>query len=170
MRRFPTACWLLCTVALAGCDSSASSEPPPVATIEPEPKQTSQPLPGPEIDPDPRALMMRLAPHAVSDDNFVRRVLYTWTTAEQAKEVRQDKQLLRRSNDAEGKIAWFDAQIRKRSDRMSKLLQTPPFDKRRFAWTRPWATSMGGYGDVLVRMELKPDAVIGNLETSDKQS
>ena len=44
------------------------------------------------------------------------------------------------------------------------VLLNPPFHRVRYAWSAPWATRMSSdddpYGDVLVRIELKPEAIV----------
>jgi hypothetical protein len=106
----------------------------------------------------------------VSHDAFGPRVLYTWTTAEQLAELRRDPTLLRRSRSARGK-ALFDEALERDTNPISKALvkalAQAKLTRRRFAWPSPWATVVGPederYGDRLVRVELRPEAILARF-------
>lgn len=104
-----------------------------------------------------------------------RRELFSWTTAEQAAEIRAGGVLMTRTEreslgpgyamevlaklavgtpptDPVGAAGW----------ELAKLLSGPQFEKARYAWSEPWATRVGwpgeDYGDQLLRMVLREDA------------
>lgn len=99
-----------------------------------------------------------------------RREFYSWTTAEQARELRSDRVLFSKSETAglgPGYAFTYLAQLAMTSpsSEQAQLAQTlggPLFEKKRYAWIEPWATRLGwpgeDYGDQLLRMVLKPEA------------
>jgi hypothetical protein len=100
-----------------------------------------------------------------------RRTLYSWTTAEQAAELRADATLLTRTETPGlGRGYAFtaiDALAARGSAPENQLLQklsSDLFVKVRYAWPNAWATRMGwpgeDYGDQLLRIVLKPEAWI----------
>jgi hypothetical protein len=106
---------------------------------------------------------------SVGNDSFARRVLYSWTVREQIAELRQDPTLLTRamsSSGQRGKSAdlLLEAAL---SDDFAALLSELRFANRRFAWTNPWATALGftgeDYGDQLLRITLREDAIVGRV-------
>jgi hypothetical protein len=113
-----------------------------------------------------RALMQLFA---VSHQDFIRRTLYSWTVPEQIEELRADPTLLTRSMSSNGQRGRSADLIlaAAEQDEFAKLLSELRFEKRRFAWTNPWATAMGftgeGYGDRLLAITLKEDAIVGRL-------
>jgi len=99
-----------------------------------------------------------------------RRELFSWTTAEQAAALRQDKQLFTHV-EAQGLgpgFAFIYLQqlsvdsTRSERAQLASILSGELFAKKRYAWTEPWATRMGwpgeDYGDQLLRIVLKPEA------------
>src|SRR5262245_10859424 len=93
----------------------------------------------------------------------VRRTLYTWTTAEQIRELQHARRLLVREESPEHGASYLEQvlyALATGGDRIAALLYTTPFAKMRFAWHAPWATRMGWpgeqYGDQLIRVTLKP--------------
>ena len=109
--------------------------------------------------------------HGVFDDDFIRKEFYTWTTSEQINDLRANKKLLTKSKSDTKGYSLYDLALR---DTLLKglpviqLLKQPQFAKKRFAWASCWPTSMGledeKYGDQLIKMELKDDAIIGKLD------
>lgn len=121
-----------------------------------------------EVAPDPR-LVALLHESAVQGDDFARPVLYTWTTAAQASALRDSKRLLTRIQTEDGGWSVFDQRLKASSHRASVLLSTrPQLMLRRFAWPHAWATALGAdaesYGDTLVRVVLKRDAIVGRFD------
>lgn len=110
------------------------------------------------------------APHTVSNYVPVAKVLYSWTIPEHVTELRRDRQLLIRSEQAGmGRGYAFDviAEIARdlpSSDvgELARRLSTDLFPKIRYAWPHPWATRMGwpgeDYGNQLLRIVLKDEA------------
>ena len=98
-----------------------------------------------------------------------RQVLYTWTTREQLAALRRTGVLLMRSESPTYGASLFDHALSIDQDptstAMASALATPRLAKRRFAWTAPWATLFGladtTYGDELLRVVVRRDAVIG---------
>lgn len=97
------------------------------------------------------------------------RVLYSWTTAEQAAELRQDHVLLTRTETpglgrgyAFTSIDELAARGSAPENQLLTKLSQELFTKARYAWPNAWATRMGwpgeDYGDQLLRIVLKPDA------------
>lgn len=143
--------------------TSAPPALPPTAIAAPEPP----PAPAPP-DPSPA-----LSPYRVTNASYVRRVLYTWTTPEQIDELLRTRVLLSRSESPTYGPSYFDrvlATAWKKGDKLAALLQAPAFKKARFAWTAPWATFLGfpgeSYGDQLIAVTLKPEAILLMYRTS----
>jgi hypothetical protein len=109
-------------------------------------------------------------PYVVSSQRPARKVLYSWTTPEQVVELRRDRKLFIRSEQAGmGRGYAFDVIERlaltwSGSDvgELATRLSTDLFPKIRYAWPSPWATRMGwpgeDYGNQLVRIVLKDSA------------
>jgi len=98
-----------------------------------------------------------------------RRVLYSWTTAEQVEELRRDRILLTRTETPGlGRGYAFTAidELAGRGDapenQLLAKLSSELFIKVRYAWPNAWATRMGwpgeDYGDQLLEIVLKPEA------------
>lgn len=130
--------------------------------------------PGSTQDGDPRSerdadLRAALRGRALTDDDFARSELYTWTTREQAARLAREHRLLwatasdgalrapyQRSLDALGAGDGDDAVL------AQLLTEHPALAARRYAWTTPYGTvipnGLRSYGPVLVRIELRDDA------------
>jgi hypothetical protein len=97
--------------------------------------------------------------------NPARRVLYSWTTPDQVRELRAGRNLLWKGP-ASGNLSAFDAKLWRlyNSDRIARMFFNPPFLLQRFAWPHPFATRIGGdvasYGDELLRITLKEEALL----------
>jgi len=106
----------------------------------------------------------------VSNREPARKVLYSWTTPEHVVELRRDRRLLIRSEQAGmGRGYAFDVIAKLAANRvgtevgeLATRLSTDLFPKIRYAWPAPWATRMGwpgeDYGNQLVRIVLKDSA------------
>lgn len=100
----------------------------------------------------------------------VQKVLYSWTTPEQVVELRRDRQLFVRSEQAgmgRGYAFTAIATLAKNSldadsRQLAERLSTDLFPKIRYAWPNPWATRLGfpgeDYGNQLLRIVLKEEA------------
>ena len=123
----------------------------------------------PSADP---AVLAWLETAAVYDDDFVRRVFYSWTHAEQIAELRDGASLISRTHARDGAASLFDSKlgalVEKGGERIAELLLRPGLRRRRFAWSNPWATRPGwgdtDYGDRLLRVELRPGSYVGSLD------
>lgn len=122
-----------------------------------------------------RSLAERLAALAVTDDDFYRSVLYTWTGVDGIARLRESKTLLVASATDGGFVSPFvqwlfeTSKYTGRRAQLAKVLSThPSLIRRRYAWTAPFATVMGlgkrTYGTSLIRIELRPQAWIGRFE------
>lgn len=116
-----------------------------------------------------------------------RREFFSWTTDEQAAELRRDQVLFSRSErpglgpgyafNVLAQIAQNDPESER--SRLASLLGGELFAKARYAWIEPWATRMGwpdeDYGNNLVRIVLKPEAWVvlvarGGVTVVDQQN
>lgn len=119
---------------------------------------------------DTRDVLRALAPFVVYDTQPIRRVLYSWTTAEQVQALRDDQTLLRKGRDDRGRLSSFDQRLA--DDLRLNAKSNPPIVQhlrstqtlRRFAWTNAFATLRGfdgeSYGDQLIRITLAEDALV----------
>jgi hypothetical protein len=122
------------------------------------------------------------AGRGVSNRMPARRELFSWTTAEQAAEIRAGGVLMTRT-EREGlgpgyamevltKVAQGTSPtdpLRAAEWELAKLLSGPQFEKARYAWSEPWATRVGwpgeDYGDQLLRIVLRSDAWLAVYES-----
>lgn len=111
-----------------------------------------------------------LQPDHVSSVQFARRVLFSWTTDEQASELRATPTLLTRSERSDGtrtKVSEALATLASADDALAKVLTGPAFQKGRFGWPNAWSTLRGwpdeSYGKSLLRIVLKPEAWLAHL-------
>ena len=157
---------LVALVLLGACVESASVAP------EPEPNAEAPP----QAAPPPRDPMLaELAARAVYDDDFVRPVLYTWTTLDKLATLRASRQLLVADAKTQGWSSPFNRALADIpsdgslvAELAERLREDPELRRHRYAWPNPFATTMGlgerRYGDSLVRIELAPEAWIGRFE------
>lgn len=121
------------------------------------------------------SLDARLDAHAVGHDDFVRLELYTWTTPVQIEALRAGGPLLVADAGTGGGpspyhrlLAAMDEERRPGHALASILRHTPSLSRCRYAWPSPFATLLGRgpqrYGDALVRIRLRPEAVIARLD------
>ncbi len=158
------ASWLASIVACATTPTSSPGVVAPVAVGPTEPVVVAEEV-------RVAGLRERLAARAVHHDDFARRVLYTWTTAAQIEALRASRRLLV----AEAKAGVGPSAYVLGLTRVVKtngvghelaalLLEHAGLRRRRYAWTSPFATTMGlgpmRYGDALVRVELDEAAAI----------
>jgi hypothetical protein len=117
----------------------------------------------------------RLAALAVTDDDFYRPVLYTWTTGEQIDALRDSHELLVATASTGGFTSPYLRALARTTARHGRgravarlLIHHPALQRRRYAWPSPFATVMGlgdrTYGTSLVRIELRPEAWIGRYD------
>jgi hypothetical protein len=128
---------------------------------------------GAEAQPSGQAwLEAALDARALTDDDFARTEVWSWTTEEQAALLAGDRRLLR-SGPGDGATrgpyqrALDELLASTTADAgdvaLARLLSThPALAMRRYAWTTPYGTVLprGGrsYGPVLIRIELDPGA------------
>jgi hypothetical protein len=119
----------------------------------------------------PRSLVEDTLPRAwatdlVSTPTAARRVLFSWTTNEQAEALRSVPTLLTRWTSPTHGASYVDVFLRERARQgvpIASLLREPRFRRARFAWVSAWATVLGWegetYGTRLLRVTLRPDAL-----------
>jgi hypothetical protein len=116
----------------------------------------------------PRALLDWLATAQVDDRNFAVSTLYTWTTVEQIDALEKGGALLDRSSSPIGTSIYEVDLVHCTEGPIARRLRSDAFARIRFAWTAGWPTVLGlagrGYGSHLLRVHLKPDAVVARLE------
>jgi hypothetical protein len=120
---------------------------------------------------------VELKQKAIYNDDFVRKTFYTWTSLEEVNQVRGNKVLLIKSKSETKGYSLFDLALRDSSFKnnpVAKVLCEDRFAKKRFAWPNAWATVMGWetekYGEQLIKVVLKDDAIIGMFNETDKQN
>jgi hypothetical protein len=105
------------------------------------------------------------------------RVFYSWTTDEQAAELRAGTELFSRSERAgQGRgllfteLLAFGQAASTPEAKLADTLVNETFAKARFAWTNPWATLLGfpgeSYGNQLLKIELEPEAWIATFDVN----
>jgi hypothetical protein len=94
-------------------------------------------------------------------------VLYSWTTPEQAKAIRKGGPVLTRSKSPTKGYATFDQWLSLRAavalpNGLEKILFAQGFARKRFAWPNALGAIRGlgdgSYGNVLLRIELRPES------------
>lgn len=121
------------------------------------------------------SLGSRLSQLAVTDDDFYRPVLYSWTTPANIAALRKTRRLLTATATTGGfvspllrALALASQQPGPGRDIARMLITNPVLLRRRYAWPHPFATVLGlgdrTYGTALIRMELQPTAWIGRFD------
>jgi hypothetical protein len=181
----PTRPGILALAALLGaCDDGLTSASPESVPIEvPREGDANEVTPlvaAREVAPAPTVSPSELVDRwwhaaAVTDEAFARRVLFSWTSQTTADRLRRDRQLFDDAQMPEGPTAYVQRleYLASRDDTSGELAKVllghPDLARRRYAWVRPWATRLGivrPYGDQLIAVTLRPDAIIGKLDPS----
>ena len=109
----------------------------------------------------------------VFDTDFIRTGLYTWTSKEQIETVRQKKQLLFKSSSEKYGKSKYDLLLEEqkvKGNMAAAFLSQERFASKRFGWPHPWATVRGypgeNYGDQLIKISFKEDAIFGSFITT----
>jgi hypothetical protein len=154
---------MVATSVLAGCGPTTppDHQAPRANVVEPA-----------QRDPAAQAAAA-LARDALHHTRFARATLYTWTTADQIEQLRKTGQLLVRDESPASGASYLDQvlfALAQRGEPVATLLYTTTFARMRFAWHAAWATRDGWpreqYGDQLIRITLRPEAVIVSLFTA----
>ncbi|MBK7830271.1 hypothetical protein [Nannocystis sp.] len=158
-----------------------------VACSRPSPPLASPPAPPTIVEPPVESAELRapdvieeLAARGVYHDDFARAELYTWTTAEQVTALRRDRRLLVAEGGAGMGPSPYLRGLTAVAERggagrelAALLLEHPALRRRRYAWTSPFATTMGlgpvRYGDALIRVELAPRALLLRFRPGDAE-
>lgn len=144
---------------------------PPTPGVAPAASSVSS---APIVEAGP-SLATRLRAHAVTDADFARRVLYTWTTEKQIEALRASKKLLvataYQGSGPSRFVLDLEDLVRAKAkgyELARTVLLDPRLARRRYAWIAPFATRMGlagrGYGDALIRVVLKKGAHIARFD------
>lgn len=116
----------------------------------------------------------RLFAHVVTDADYARGTFYTWTSPQQIAALRSSKTLLVATATSGGRPSPF---LRRLAELVEKkapgwklaelLLSHPKLERRRYAWTSPFATVLGlgerSYGTTLIKVDLRPEAIIARF-------
>lgn len=117
----------------------------------------------------PPALAARLRHEVVTLDRWAHRELWSWTSAATAAALEAGPPLLRvHIHPHPPDSAFYDVHVRTTADvALRELLTHAPFDRTRYAWPNPWGAALGldeeRYGDRLLRVELRGDAVVARF-------
>jgi hypothetical protein len=136
----------------------------PVAPVVERPPEIAEVVP---------TLADRLDARAVTDDDFARARLFSWTSPAQIEMLRSSRVLLTADASTGGRMSPYSRLVAELAPRdpVAKLLRDDPrLRARRYAWPSPYATVLGRgperYGTALVRIELRSDALIARLDPS----
>ena len=146
-----------CALALAlACGSPSPAEPSRPPAVEPSPPSR----------PHAASLAERLDARRITDADFVRTRLYSWTTPEQVAQLRESGTLLRVGPRSSPYSRLLDA-LAEGDDAAAGLRE---LRARRYAWPHPFATVMGRgprrYGTTLVAIDLREGAQVVRLDPS----
>ncbi|MBX3189089.1 MAG: hypothetical protein KF819_18855 [Labilithrix sp.] len=165
-RRFTVGAVAMASGACGGARAGEPwSEEPPPSRVDPG----FMPAPPAPPSPDPR---LAFAP--VARDAAPPRSIWSWTTAEQATEIRRDEVLFtRESSPTLGRGHLFDVLDARAADGdpAAARLAGVELAKGRFGWSNPWATVRGAtpgetYGLELLHIEMRPDTWFARVRTS----
>ncbi len=151
--------------------TTATATPIVTATASATPSATpTEPAPAAANETVDAEIARLLAEDRVDPARWARRELYTWTTDEQLVGLRAQPFLLTRTESPSNGPALFDQRMREAAaGPVGKLLRGKALAFRRFAWVAPWATHAGWenerYGDVLIRIVLKDEAIVARYDT-----
>jgi hypothetical protein len=160
------------TLAIVGAACGGSVREPsdaPAVPLEPSPGDLPPNDPVRAAPQDPG-----LAFGPIAGDGGPPPVIWSWTTAEQAAEIRRDGILFtRESSPTLGKGLLFDVLDARAAagDAAAARLTGTELAKGRFGWHNPWATILGAgpgetYGLELLRIEMRPDTWFARLRAS----
>lgn len=149
-----------------GAGLAEESAPPPPGGFGP----VSPPVHTPA--PDPRLAFAPVATNAAPPS-----VVWSWTTEEQATELRRDRILFtRESSPTLGRGHLFDLLDARaaQGDASAARLAGVELARGRFGWTNPWATVRGAttsetYGRELLAIAMKPDTWYARVLTSRQE-
>jgi hypothetical protein len=178
-RRFAAGAIAIGTGACAGGGLEEKKPAVPVAAAPPmeagpSPAQPDRAEAGAPLDltADPD-----LALNPVLDGAAPPLVVWSWTTTEQAAELRKNRVLFTRTRSPTlGRGLLFDVltQRSKKGDPVAARLAGPALAKGRFGWHTPWPTILGAasgetYGLELLRIELRRDSWFARVRTSKEE-
>ena len=125
---------------------------------------------------DEGTVTARLQALAMTEASYAKRDVYSWTTRAQIDALRTSGKLLvaKSTDGAKSPFVWLlESLARQPGDTgaLATILTTDTrFERRRYAWTAAYATVLGlldkRYGDELVHVKLRPDAVYLSLDPS----
>ena len=140
--------------------------PPPSAGFDPAPPPVDT------LPPDPLLAFAPVAANAAPPT-----VVWSWTTEEQAAELRRDRVLFtRESSPTLGRGHLFDVLDARaaKGDAAAARLAGSELATGRYGWTNPWATVRGAttgesYGRELLAIRMKPDTWYARVLTSREE-
>ena len=146
---------------------------PPTET-EPSPP-TGSPPDAPGFPPSTPPVDPGLAFSPVRSPGVPPAVVWSWTTTEQADEIRRDKVLFtRESSPTLGRGFLYDVLEERaaKGDATAARLAGSELAKGRYGWSNPWATVRGAtptetYGDELLMIEMRADTWYARVRTTD---
>lgn len=122
----------------------------------------------------PAKLIERLRAQEVDRASVGRKTLLSWTTRNQAEEIVKGQPVLSYVESKQYGPSAFDWMLTDdmaMGSALAKLVFHEGFAKKRFAWSNAYATALGAgggrYGAVLIKFDLKPNALILDF-TSNK--
>lgn len=145
-----------------------------------ETKPPAPPAPSVAPAPAPLTLEQRLDKRAVTDEQYARHELYSWTTPEQIRKLRQTNVLLVATAKTRGSPSPYSQLLARLANGtgegrdIAKLLsEHPGLMKRRYAWPSPFATTVPlgerSYGHILIHIVLKEEALLAKLDPLEKE-
>ena len=151
-------------------DDSRSTETEPSPPAESPAGEPGFPPSTPPADPG-------LAFSPVSSPGAPPAVVWSWTTTEQADEIRRDKVLFtRESSPTLGRGFLYDVLEERaaKGDAVAARLAGTELAKGRYGWSNPWATVRGAtptetYGDELLMIEMRADTWYARVRSDDKR-
>ncbi|MEZ4228753.1 MAG: hypothetical protein R3B89_06295 [Polyangiaceae bacterium] len=180
--------WVVVALGCAGCTTPEQSPNAVSSTARPAPAVSGESpvarATAVEVAPPPPQVRLAaeearyLASSGVTRGDYVRSEFFTWTTKAQLGELRSRRRLLLKDRADDGSRAFFDRRLELMRDSadvlpeqrlVARRLLEPDLGLRRFAWVNPWGTARGWgesdtYGHVLVKVRLKPRALLARLD------
>jgi len=110
------------------------------------------------------SLLMLLQQFKVSNEDYFRNVLYSWTTPAQVRKIEKGKKTLIKGRGPQ-EVSFYEKSLsskRFRNHPLAKVLKEKQFFKKRFAWPHAWPICHGekDYGHQLLKITLKDEALI----------
>ena len=153
--------WPLALALALACGSPPpTTEPVPAPAVDPPPAAALEP------EPEPPPVAEQLDARRITDADFARKRLYSWTTPAQVEQLRESNVLLRVGPRSSPYSRLLD-ELAANDEAAARLRE---LQARRYAWPFPFATVLGRgprrYGTSLVAIDLRDDAQMVRLDPS----